>query len=207
MTLSTPAVQHADRSASIASLRSLPDRRRVVVREERSGDRAAREALLDAAMGAERIRKTSERLREGRVPARGLALIATVDGKIVGTVRLWHVCDAAGLPALLLGPLAVSQDHRELGIGGMLMREAIARATAHGHRAILLVGDAPYYERFGFSATVTRALDMPGPVDRNRFLGLELQAGALEAAHGGLSGCLAVPLAAPAAARDVRRAA
>ncbi|MDF2114086.1 N-acetyltransferase [Roseiarcaceae bacterium H3SJ34-1] len=202
MTLSASAAQHRH-SASIASLRSLPDRRRVVVREERSGDRAAREALLDAAMGAERVLKTSERLREGRAPARGLALVATVDGQIVGTVRLWHVCDAAGRPALLLGPLAVSQDHRELGIGGMLMREAIARASGRGHRAILLVGDAAYYERFGFSAAVTRALDMPGPVDRNRFLGLELQAGALDAA----SGCITVPLAAPAAARDVRRAA
>jgi predicted N-acetyltransferase YhbS len=207
MTLSPFAAQNHDHSASIASLRSLPDRRRVVVREERSGDRAAREALLDAAMGAARVLKTSERLREGRTPARGLALVATVDGQIVGTVRLWHVCDAAGQPALLLGPLAVSQDHRELGIGGMLMREAIARAAARGHRAILLVGDAPYYERFGFSAAVTQALDMPGPVDRNRLLGLELQPGALNSAQGYLSGCLAVPLAAPAAARDVRRAA
>jgi predicted N-acetyltransferase YhbS len=198
MTLSTPAAQH-HQSASIASLRSLPDRRRVVVREERSSDRAAREALLDAAMGAERVLKTSERLREGRTPARGLALVATVDGKVVGTVRLWHVCDAAGCPALLLGPLAVSQDHRDLGIGGMLMREAIARAGNRGHRAILLVGDAAYYKRFGFSSAATQALDMPGPVDRNRFLGLELQAGALDAAVG----CLV----APAAARDVRRAA
>jgi predicted N-acetyltransferase YhbS len=173
------------------------------VREERSSDRAAREALLDAAMGVERVLKTSERLREGRTPARGLALVATVDGKVVGTVRLWHVCDAVGSPALLLGPLAVSQDHRELGIGGMLMREAIARAAGRGHQAILLVGDAAYYERFGFSAALTQALDMPGPVDRNRFLGLELRAGALDAVFG----CISVPLAAPAAARDVRRAA
>jgi predicted N-acetyltransferase YhbS len=203
MTLSTYNSQSTGGSAIIASLRSLPDRRRVVVREERAGDRAAREALLDAAMGAERVLKTSERLREGRAPARGLALVATVDGQIVGTVRLWHVCDAAGQPALLLGPLAVSQDHRELGIGGMLMREAIARASGRGHRAILLVGDAAYYERFGFSAAVTQALDMPGPVDRNRFLGLELQAGVLDSAVG----CLAAPLVAPAAARDVRRAA
>jgi predicted N-acetyltransferase YhbS len=203
MTLSTYNSQSTGGSALIASLRSLPDRRRVVVREERAGDRAAREALLDAAMGAERVLKTSERLREGRAPARGLALVATVDGQIVGTVRLWHVCDAAGQPALLLGPLAVSQDHRELGIGGMLMREAIARASGRGHRAILLVGDAAYYERFGFSAAATQALDMPGPVDRNRFLGLELQPGALDSAVG----CLAAPLVAPAAARDVRRAA
>jgi predicted N-acetyltransferase YhbS len=201
MTLSAHITQ--DRSASIASLRSLPDRRRVVVREERSSDRASREALLDAAMGSERVLKTSERLREGRAPARGLALVATVDGKVVGTVRLWHVCDAAGSQALLLGPLAVSQDHRDLGIGGMLMREAIARAGNRGHRAILLVGDAAYYERFGFSSAVTQALDMPGPVDRNRFLGLELQAGSLDAAIG----CITFPLAAPAAARDVRRAA
>lgn len=207
MTLSASAIQLNDQSASIASLRSLPDRRRVVVREERAGDRAAREALLDAAMGTGRVLKTSERLRKGRAPARGLALVATVDGQIVGTVRLWHVCDANGRPALLLGPLAVSQDHRDLGIGGMLMREAIARAAARDHRAILLVGDAAYYERFGFSAAVTQALDMPGPVDRNRFLGLELQPEALNSAVGCLAVPQRLPLAAPAAARDVRRAA
>lgn len=196
--VSVPAVAgHAPVAA--ASLRALPDRRRVVIREERAADLDAREALLDAAMGLGWRLKSSERLREGQAPARGLALVATVDREIVGSVRLWHVRDAEGRPALLLGPLAVKAKERALGIGGMLMREAIARAAARGHGAILLVGDEAYYQRFGFSAALTGALDMPGPVDRARFLGLELKPGTLAGARG----CLL----APASARDVRRAA
>lgn len=196
--VSSPAVA-GHQPVAAASLRALPDRRRIVIREERTADVGTRETLLDAAMGQDRRLKSSERLREGQVPARGLALVATVDRQVVGSVRLWHVRDAEGRPALLLGPLAVSAKDRALGIGGLLMREAIARAAARGHGAILLVGDAAYYHRFGFSAALTGALDMPGPVDRARFLGLELKPGALAGARG----CLA----APASARDVRRAA
>ena len=198
MTLSAHVFEPASQAA-VASLRALTDRRRVVVREERIADVFAREALLDAAMGSGRRLKSSERLREGQLPAQGLALVATIGRRLVGSVRLWHVEDAAGRPALLLGPLAVDVRERALGIGGLLMREAIGRARVLGHGAILLVGDAPYYARFGFTAVATADLDMPGPVDRARFLGLELRTGALA----GFSGCLATP----APAKDVRRAA
>lgn len=158
----------------------------VAIREERAGDAPAREALLDAAMGEGRRRKSSERLRARRVPAKGLSFIAEDGaGRIVGTVRLWHVL-AGATPALLLGPLAVCGDMQGEGVGGKLMRRAIAEASFRGHGAILLVGDAPYYARFGFSADVTGALDMPGPVDRARFLGLELRPGALADAAGTL---------------------
>ncbi|MGE3247209.1 MAG: GNAT family N-acetyltransferase [Beijerinckiaceae bacterium] len=154
-----------------------------VIRDERAGDIAAREALLDSSLGEGRFAKTSERLREGRLPAEGLALSATVEGELAGTVRLWHV-RAGECNALLLGPLAVSGKHRSSGLGGALMRAAIARAQGLGHEAILLVGDAPYYARFGFSADLTGGLDLPGPVDRERFLALELQENALRGACG-----------------------
>ncbi|MDP2357836.1 MAG: N-acetyltransferase [Beijerinckiaceae bacterium] len=155
----------------------------LVVRQEIAADVPARERLLNAALGAERFGKTSEVLRAGRLPARGLALSAMHNGELVGTVRLWRI-DAGGKPALLLGPLAVADSHRSLGVGGVLMREAIARAGAQGHEAIILVGDAPYYERFGFCAALTAQLDMPGPVERARFLALELAPGAMAGAHG-----------------------
>ncbi|MFN3891730.1 MAG: GNAT family N-acetyltransferase [Beijerinckiaceae bacterium] len=171
-------------AAPFAVLRPLRGTNELVaVRQEIAADVPARERLLDAAFGAERFAKTSEVLRTGRLPARGLALSAIRGGELVGTVRLWHV-DAGGKPALLLGPLAVAESCRSLGVGGVLMREAIERAAALGHRAIILVGDAPYYERFGFSTAATAALDMPGPVDRARFLALELAPGALEGAAG-----------------------
>ena len=87
-------------------------------------------------------------------------------------------------PALLLGPLAVDPSLKNAGIGSALMRHAIAEARRLGHRAILLVGDAPYYGRFGFSAEKTGSLAMPGPYERHRLLALELVAGALDGACG-----------------------
>jgi predicted N-acetyltransferase YhbS len=156
----------------------------VTIREEKIADVAAREALLDEAYGACRFTKTSERLREGRKPADGLSLVAVERGRVVGTVRLWHVAAGPGCAALLLGPLAVHPDYRNRGIGTTLVRRAIALARLAGHGAIVLVGDAPYYGRFGFGAVQTGALWMPGSFERDRLLGLELQPAALAGARG-----------------------
>ncbi|MCO5162570.1 MAG: N-acetyltransferase [Mesorhizobium sp.] len=194
---------------------------------ETARDIAAREALLDRAMGPGRKRKSSEKIRRGRLPAQGLAFVACgEDGRVVGTVRLWDVAmetapssgasrhllpvgekglatDAPSSPhrgeggsrsepgegvswgrALLLGPLAVEPSLKSAGIGSALMRHAIEEAARLGHGAILLVGDAPYYARFGFSAEKTDRLAMPGPYEKHRFLALELKAGALDGAQG-----------------------
>jgi predicted N-acetyltransferase YhbS len=156
----------------------------VTIRDEKTADITAREALLDIAYGAERFTKTSERLREGRLPADRLALVAVEHGQVIGTVRLWQVMAGPGRAALLLGPLAVHPEHRNRGIGSTLMRRAIARARMLGHRVILLVGDAPYYGRFGFAAAQTGELWMPGRFDRARLLALELQPGVLAGARG-----------------------
>ena len=156
----------------------------VTIREEARRDIAARDVLLDMAYGASRFAKTSERLREGRMPVDGLSLVAVDDGKIVGTVRLWHVTAGPGRAALLLGPLAVDPAHRNRGIGTALVRRAIARARLAGHRAIVLVGDATYYGRFGFAAARTGELWMPGRYDRDRLLALELHANALAGVRG-----------------------
>lgn len=156
----------------------------VTIRDEKFANIAARETLLDEAYGAARFAKTSERLREGRLPADGLSLVAVDHGRVVGTVRLWNVSVSQGRDALLLGPLAVHPNYRNRGIGSALMRRAIARARLAGHRAILLVGDARYYARFGFSAAPTGELWMPGRYDRDRLLALELRAAALAGARG-----------------------
>jgi len=156
----------------------------VTIREEKFADIAAREALLDEAYGAARLAKTSQRLREGRLPADGLSLVAVERGRIVGTIRLWCIYAGAGRDVLLLGPLAVDPAHRNRGIGSALVRRVSTRARLAGHRAILLVGDAAYYGRFGFSAALTGRLWMPGRFDPDRLLGLELCRGALADAHG-----------------------
>ena len=119
------------------------------IRAERASDVVAREALLDACFGEDRSLRTCQRLRDGRAPAEGLALAAVRGRKLVGTVRLWHV-SAGGVPALLLGPLAVDSACRKLGVGAALITHALGAAKACGHRAVILLGDAPYYGRFGF---------------------------------------------------------
>jgi len=166
----TPIALHSDAAA-------------FAIRNERASDVVAREALLDACFGANRHLRTCQRLRDGRAPAEGLALSAVRQGRLVGTVRLWHV-SAGGVPALVLGPLAVDPSCRELGVGAALMRQALAAAEATGHGAVILLGDAPYYARFGFSGRNTGELSLPGPFERDRLLGLELCEGALDGAWG-----------------------
>ena len=156
----------------------------ITIRNETLNDIEAREALLDRAFGDARFAKAAERLREGRRPAEGLALIAEKNNCVVGTVRLWHVVAGPARPALLLGPLAVDDAWRGLRIGADLMRRATEAALELGHAAILLVGDAPYYARFGYSAQKTGSLWMPGPYERDRLLAVELAPGALDGARG-----------------------
>ena len=165
----------------------------ITIRDEIAADIPAREALLDRCLGERRTAKSSERLREGRLPAEGLALSAERDGELLATVRLWHV-EAGGVPALLLGPLAVKPELQGEGLGKAMMREALWRAACRGHGAVILVGDAPYYARFGFDAALTRRIAMPGPVERARFLAIELRDGALDSASGVLvaTGALAL---------------
>jgi predicted N-acetyltransferase YhbS len=152
------------------------------IRAEKASDVVAREALLDACFGENRHMRTCQRLRDGRAPAEGLAFSAMTEGRLVGTLRLWHV-SAGGIPALMLGPLAVEASSRKLGVGTALMDHALAAATARGHRAVILLGDAPYYARFGFMPEKMADLSLPGPFERDRLLGLELQEGALDGAR------------------------
>lgn len=168
------------------TIASLSDAAPFAIRAERVSDVAAREALLDACFGASRHTRTCQRLRDGRAPAQGLALSAVRQGRLVGTVRLWHV-SAGGIPALMLGPLAVEASSRQLGVGAALMDHAIAAAKARGHRAVILLGDAPYYARFGFSGAKTGELSLPGPFERDRLLGLELHEGTLDGGWGMIS--------------------
>jgi predicted N-acetyltransferase YhbS len=156
----------------------------ITIRKEELNDAVAREALLDEAYGADRFTKASQRLREGRLPAPGLSLVSVQYGRIIGTVRFWPVTAGPGRNALLLGPLAVHPQYRNHGIGATLTRRAIARACLAGHQAILLVGDAAYYGRFGFTTALTGELWMPGRFQRERLLALELRAGALVGASG-----------------------
>jgi predicted N-acetyltransferase YhbS len=163
-----------------------PDAAPFAIRSERDQDVVAREALLDACFGDDRHERTCQRLREGRAPAEGLAFSAVRQGRqgrLVGTLRLWHV-SAGGARALVLGPLAVDPSCRKLGVGAALVNHALAAAKARGHGAVILLGDASYYARFGFSARKTAELSLPSSFERDRLLALELSEGALDGAWG-----------------------
>ena len=141
----------------------LPDEENPMIEltTERPADAAAIETLLDQAFGADRHAKSSYsyRKRVGRIWP--LCLVAREAGAIVGTIRYWPIAvGPTAAPALLLGPVAVRTDHRASGVGGMLMRTSLARAAAAGHHLVILVGDEPYYGRFGFRPAAEWGISM-----------------------------------------------
>lgn len=160
-----------------------------LIRSETPRDFTEVENLLDTCFGPSRFTKTCQKLRDGRVPANGLAFLVRKAGHTIATVRLWNVTLGSAGEGLLLGPLAVDPAYRDQGLGARLMRHALNQAGAHGHKAVILVGDPEYYVRFGFSRELTRGLALPGPVEDRRFLGLDLKPGALA----GATGMIAVP--------------
>ena len=160
---------------------------------EKLFDIQQRELLLDQCFGPNRFQKTCERLREGRLPSPGLAFVARGQDRVVGTIRLWDVA-VGTTPLLMLGPLAVSPACQGMGLGSQLMEQALAEAQRLGHRAVFLVGDAPYYARFGFDQASAASLDLPGPVQRERFLARNLVPDALAGVRGMLRPTGAVPL-------------
>lgn len=149
-------------------------------------DNDAIEHLLDLSFGVDRRTKTSYRLREGSHAIDGLSMVIRDPAVgLAGTISFWPLrIGKTGAKALLLGPLAVHPERQNLGIGLALMREGLARARVLGHRLVLLVGDEPYYARVGFRRLPHDLITLPGPVNPDRFLYLELLPGALDGVSG-----------------------
>ncbi len=143
---------------------------------ETDSDTPEVETLLDLCFAPGRTALSSYRLREGvpRVAELCLTLRGT-DGTLTAAIRYWPV-RVAGQAVLLLGPVAVHPIAQGEGLGGFLMRESLARAHAMGWSRVMLVGDAPYYSRFGFAKL--EDVEMPPPTNPDRVLGLELRPGA-----------------------------
>ena len=153
------------------------------IRQEAQGDAPHIERLAEHSFGPGRFVKSAYRLREGVEPERDLGFVAVEDGALRGSVRFWPVF-VGNAPTLLLGPLAVQSDQRGRGIGIALMTRGIEEARTRRHRAIVLVGDPPYYARVGFTQIARGRIKFPGPVDPARILGLALADGALETLEG-----------------------
>ena len=131
---------------------------------ETLADAAAVEALVLAAFGPGRFAKTAERLRERAAVVAGF--VARDGERLLGSVRLWSIA-IDGAPALFLGPIAVAADNRKAGLGAELVQACLGHAAEAG-LGVLLVGDVPYFGRFGFTAAPE--VRLPGPVDPRRLL-------------------------------------
>jgi predicted N-acetyltransferase YhbS len=154
------------------------------IRDENEKDEAALSQLSAQAFGPGRFGRTAYRIREGVAPVSWLSLTAWLDDRLVGGIRFTAVTIGAEESALLLGPLVVDPVHKGKGYGKALVAEGLARAGAQGFRLVVLVGDMPYYGRFGFVPVPPGQIRLPGPVDPARLLALELVPGALSNATG-----------------------
>jgi predicted N-acetyltransferase YhbS len=149
--------------------------------EETEDDWWEVEALYDLCFAPGRAALSSYRLRDGVEPVRALCLTLRQDGILAAVIRYWPV-QIAGARVLLLGPIAVHPTRQGEGLGGLLMHESLTEAHRLGWERVLLVGDAPYYTRFGFERL--EGVEMPPPTNPDRVLGLELVPGAWKDVQG-----------------------
>ncbi len=133
------------------------------------------EALYDLVFAPGREALSSYRLRNGVSPLQDLCLVARDgEGILAGAIRFWPV-KIGSVKALLLGPVAVHPTYQGEGLGGYLILDSLDRARDLGWERVLLVGDAPYYGRFGFERLIDVA--MPPPTNPKRILGVALTDG------------------------------
>jgi predicted N-acetyltransferase YhbS len=154
----------------------------IELRPENADDWWEVEALFDLCFAPGREALSSYRLRDGIPPVAGLSHVARDEtGILAAAIRFWPV-RVGGHATLLLGPVAVHPTHQGEGLGGVLIRESVAAGLALGWARVMLVGDTPYYGRFGFSRL--SGVIMPPPTNPDRVLGLELAPGAWDGVLG-----------------------
>lgn len=170
----SPFVTTGTRIMSSADIHYLP---------ERPDHDSEIEHISAEAFGPGRFARAAHRIRESGPHERKLSFVAVHEGAVVASVRMTWIAAGEGR-ALLLGPLAVRPAFKNRGIGRKLVAMALEAARAAGAGAVVLVGDAPYYEPLGFARIPRGQLSMPRPVDPGRLLAAELQEGAVARLRG-----------------------
>ncbi|GGF60484.1 N-acetyltransferase [Azorhizobium oxalatiphilum] len=155
----------------------------ITVAHETPAHASVIDRLHQRTFGPGRFARTAFRLRENVPPDYTLSFTAHVGTMMVGSVRQTPIFIGTS-PAILLGPLTVEPPFRAVGIGARLMNICMDEARTLGHQLVLLVGDEPYYRRFGFKVVPHGRIAMPGPVDPGRLLIAELNEGAFEGISG-----------------------
>jgi predicted N-acetyltransferase YhbS len=155
----------------------------LLIRREETSDAEAIERLHERDFGPGRFARTAFRLREGAGARPDLCFTAYVGTYLVGSIRVSPVSLGAA-PGLMLGPVAVEPAFMNRGIGHQLIAASLEAAREAQDRLVILIGDEPYYRRSGFAKVPEGRLAMPGPVDPERLLWLELTPGAAEGVKG-----------------------
>jgi putative acetyltransferase len=132
----------------------------VIIRQERPEDAEEIAALVDAAFGDTETSAFTQQLREweGYVPE--LTFVAEDDGEVVGFTMLSYV-RVADRRVLILTPMAVRPDRQRAGVGGAVVRAALAAADERGEPLVLVEGVASYYPQFGFRPALELGLERP----------------------------------------------
>lgn len=176
------------------------------IRAEDALDLPGIEKLYMKSFGAAQPTSPVSYLRDSSAPLPELCLIAEDQGEIVGTLRFWQVMVGPVNPALLLGPIAVAPGWHTRGLGAQMINLGLGRARDLGHKIVLLVGDGPYYGRFGFTRHLTQGVLLATPIEPERFLGLELVPGAMHGVNGDVRPVVMMGAEPPAARRAAGRA-
>ncbi len=156
------------------------------IHPESENDHAEVENLLDLAFAPGRMLLGSYRLRDGVDPVPDLSLVVRDEyNTLSGSIRYWPVViGEKRITALLLGPVAVHPTSQGEGLGKMLITESLSRAAQTGWQRVILIGDAPYYQRFGFSRDLAAGLEFPLPTNPKRLLARALTVGAFDSVSG-----------------------
>lgn len=163
---------------------SLP----ITTRQITKADLPAITKLHARAFGPGRFARSAYRVREGTAPLSRYCRAAFLGTRLIAALRFTDVTVGGKGGTLLLGPLAVDPDFANQGFGRRLITESLEAARTEGIRLVVLVGDVPYYGRFGFVHVPPGQITLPGPVDPSRLLALELQPGALDETRGLVAG-------------------
>jgi len=158
------------------------------IRLETEADAPILSELAAEAFGPGRFARSAYRVREGVAPVASLCLAGWLDDRLVGGIRFTAIRIGAEVNASLLGPVVVAPAMKGNGYGKALVEEGVVRVRQEGFDLVLLVGDMPYYGRFGFQPVPPGRIILPGPVDPARLLALELVPGTLESAVGKVQG-------------------
>ncbi len=164
-----------------------------LLRPQSEADQPAIKRLHETVFGPGRFARTAYRVREGGELEPRLCLAVMNGEEPIGAIHFAPVTIGGEPGALMLGPLAIAPLYVNQGWGLKLILEGLGRARAIGYRAVVLVGDLPYYARAGFERLPPGRIWLPGPVDPSRLLGISLEAGALEEYRGLVQGSRPLP--------------